>query len=350
MSITSRSGLRAVHLIALSVAVFAASCSRTALPEEAEYRERVSFVVEGFVPTRAAVTAGEDRVVSLDVIAFRRDNGLVDASARVEAGAGNDDSVSTITAELTAGVPVDWYVVANAPSGAVSSYSSRQSFLSGTTTLAQGIRSTLVMMGYGSLDGAPSSGMIPVRLSRYGCKVTVESVAVEWEDAFSMGSVSIGRVALVNVVGSTPWSAVPADGGLWYNKGQIASGQPAAVDDMILKDWGGLSVTSSEPVSIVSPLYCMPNPVVNGDNAGNTPSWTPRTTRVSVEVVIGGVSNWYPIDLPAMSCNKHYYVRRLTVNGPGAIQPDGPVERSDIRFTVSVTEWSDEYIDISYGL
>lgn len=336
-TVSSLKVLGALVPAVLSAAALVAACSRTELPEERESRESVSFVVSGFVPTRAAVTASEDRVVSLDVIAFRQDNGQVDVSGRVEAeGSG---TVGSVIAELSSGVPVDWYVVANAPEGAVSACASKAAFLAGVTTLTQGIRSTLVMMGHGSLPGVPQSGSVPVSLDRYACKVTIQSVAVEWQDAFNMGSVSVGRIALVNVVGSTPWSGTPAGGDLWYNKAGLEAGLPAAVEDMLVKDYGGLSVASSSPVDVESPLYCMPNPVVNNDNAKNTGHWTPRTTRLAVELLIGGVSNWYPVDLGSMLPNRHYLIRKLTVTGPGSAGPDYPVERSDIRFTVMVVDW-----------
>lgn len=330
---------------AILLAGLSASCDTSSRPDGA-VKERVSFVIDASSSTRAAVTSEEGKVVSLDVIVFRQDNGVLDGYARVESASGG--VVGAISADITPGIALDWFVIANAPQGAVGQYTTKTAFQSGLASLTQGIRTTFVMMGSGSLS-SPSSSAIPVALDRYACKVSVKNLTVDWSDAFGMGTVSVGRIALVNAVGTTPFSAVPTAGSVWYNKAGLNADLPAAVLDMVVKDYGGLAVTSSEPVNVESPLYCMPNPVVNNDNASNTEGWTPRTTRVSVELLIGGVSNWYPIDIKSMQCNKHYVINNLTVTGPGSAGPDIPVERSDVRFSILVTEWDDVSIETNYN-
>ena len=335
----ARKGLRTA-LLACSVLVLASSCDRKGPETPAEQRETVSFVINS-PSTRAAVTPYESRVSSLDVLVFRSDDGTLDGYGRSLAPGGAD--LDGISVEVTAGVAHDWYVVANAPSGTVSSYTRKSSFLEGLTQLTHGTQTSLVMVGSGHLSGNPGQGAVSVALDRYACKVTVRNLVVDWPDAFGMGPVTLGRIVLVNVVATTPWSAVPAAGTLWYNKAGLEAGLPAYVQDMLVKDYGGLAVPDSNPVNVESPLYCMPNPVSNNDNAVSAPAWSPRPTRVAVELTIGGTSNWYPVTLPQMACTRHY------VTGPGSIGPDYPVERSDMRFDVLVEQWREGTVVPSFG-
>ena len=342
MSMTSKAmkGMRAV--VCTGLVLLAASCTRTPLAEKDVPRRSVSFVVDGgAAPTRAAVTAYEGTVSSLDVLVFRSDDGMFDAHARTV-------SSSSVTAEVTDGVAFDWYVVANAPEGAFSGYGSEGAFLAGLTLLTHSTSRSLVMMGHGSA-AAPSAVPVRASLDRYPCKVTIEQLVVDWPDAFAMGQVSLGRVVLVNVVGSTPWSAVPAAGELWYNRMDVDASLPDFVRDVTVKDWGGYSLSPGVAADVASPLYCMPNPVSNGVNSANAPEWSPRSTRLAVELLVGGSSNWYPIDLPSMYCNKHYLIRKLTVKGPGSKGPDWPVEREDVQFSVLVQPWGSEEIPVNYS-
>lgn len=323
---------------AVSAVLFMVSCNGESVPDSDAGRSTVSFVV-GTSGTRASVTPHEREVASLDVLVFRSGEGTLDNSARVVAGNGALDRVSV---ELTRGVALDWFVVANAPEGALSSCTSEAAFLRGLTLLEHSTASSLVMHAGGVLPSGPVADDVPVALDRYACKVTVESVTVDWPDAFAMATeVRLGRIVLVNVVGSTPLSGVPDAGDLWYNRMGVDASLPALVADMTVKDYGGLALPASTAVGVAFPLYCMPNPVNNGVTSKDEPSWSPRNTRVAVELLLDGVSEWYPIDLPSMQGNTHYLIRSLTVTGPGSKGPDWPVERDDVRFSVSVVPWVD---------
>lgn len=330
-------------------AVFAAfsltSCEREPAAFAGDGRSTVSFVL-GSTRTRAAVTPHEGAVTSLDVLVFRSVEGTLDNAARVASV--NGEEVRSISVELTDGASLDWYVVANAPEGALS-FTSKAAFLEALTLLTQSTDRSLVMHGSGRLPSGPTEEPVRVALDRYSCKVTVSSVIVDWPEAFTMASsVALGRIVLVNVVGSTPWSGVPAAGEPWYNRMDVESGLPAVVEDMTVKDYGGAALSPGVAYDADSPLYCMPNPTANNVNSLNTPQWSPRDTRVAVEILLDGVPNWYPVDLPAMQCNHHYLINSLTVKGPGSAGPDYPVEREDIRFTVTVLPWDETTIPVSY--
>lgn len=304
-------------------------------------RTRVAFVV-GAPGTRAAVTAHEDDIRSLDVLVFRADDGLLDAHERLVR-----DGLTGITAEVTAGVPLHWHIVANAPDGVLDGFTDEERLLGSVTFFTDGTTSSLVMHDEGSVT-VQAEGNEPVRavLDRYTCKVTVESLSVRWLDSFTTPpSVTLERIVLVNAVGSTPWSAVPAAGEVWYNKMGVDPSLGAFEKDMLVKEYGSRAVTSSAAMDVASPLYCMPNPVSNSWNSVNAPSWSPRNTRVAVELKVDGVSNWYPVDLPSMQCNRHYLLRGFTVSGPGSDSPDKPVSRDDVAFTVEILPWGENVLN-----
>ena len=321
------------------LALAAVSCAeREAVPGTEEERSTVSFVLGEAPSTRASVTPHEDAVSSLDVLCFRSGDGQLESSNRVVAAGGVP--LTGISADVREAVSYDWYVVANVPAGALP-YTSEAAFVSGVTALTDGTETSLVMMGSGSVTPARGGGAVPVSLGRYACKVTVEQVCVDWADAFAPGApVTLGRIALVNVVGSTPWSGVPDAGEVWYNRMGVDPSAPAYVRDLTVKEYG-MPLSRGVAVDVESPLYCMPNPVASNKNSRNAPEWSPRSTRVAVEVLVGGVANWYPVDLPAMTCNTHYLIRRLTAKGPGSVGPDWPVERDDVQYTVIVEPWVD---------
>lgn len=307
----------------------------------ADGRARVSFVV-GTPSTRAAVTAHEDEVRSLDVLVFRADDGSLDVHERL-----TGNGLTGITAEVTAGVPMHWHVVANAPEDALDGFVSEERMLGSVTFFMDGTTSSLVMHAGGDVT-VRAEGNQPVCavLDRYTCKVTVESLSVKWIDSFTTPPVvSLERIVLVNAVGSTPWSAVPAAGDVWYNKMGVDSSLGAFEKDMLVKEYGSRSIGSSAPVDVASPLYCMPNPISNSWNSVNAPSWSPRNTRVAVELKVDGMSNWYPVDLPAMQCNRHYLLKGFTVSGPGSDSPDKPVSRDDVAFSVEILPWGENVLN-----
>ena len=319
----------------------ALSCSCETLPERAPSSRELSFSV--CVPgTRAAVTPHEADVQRLDVLVFRSSDGILDAS-------GTSTGTGTVTASVTPGVPMRWYIVANAPAGALSSFVTESSFLAGSTPLSHTTASSLVMHAGGTISAGTSPGHVKASLDRYCCKVSVGRLSVRWLDAFSTApAVRLERVVLVNAVGSTPWSGIPASGPLWYNRLEVDEALGATERDLLVCTLGSRSIPDSQPVTLDCALYCMPNPTDNGVNSAANPSWSPRNTRVAIELTVDGQPNWYPVDLPAMEGNHHYRIDEMTILGPGSQGPDYPVTRSEATFSVSVVPWGEEQIPAQF--
>ena len=313
---------------------------------DGDSRIAVSFVTLP-VPTKAgAVTdAGEVAVNSLDLLAFRTDSGLLDCYAHAS-GTGT----TTVNARVTAGESLDWYIIANAPaSAALSSFSSRSSFLAARTTLSQTTASTMVMHANGTMTfpknttGAPIE-VDDIELSRYACKVSVSNIKVKWLEAFDTApSCTLDRAVLTNARGDCAWSGTPSalTGDLWYNCSTDAT--PEGFLGSLLS-WDGPLAMNASGVNTDVVLYTMSNASEGNGYATDTP-WAPRRTRLCLRLTIGGIQQWYPIDLPAMQGNRHYVVSELVINGPGTLQPDMSVERTTVEFRVSIAPWGENTIN-----
>lgn len=324
----------------LSSALLALSCGSEPAPGAGDVMCRVVFRLESMTKAPDVSDYGVDHV---DLLAFR--DGSRVAYAHV-------DGQSPVTVTLRDGETVDWHVVVNGPSGALAGYGTEEDLLSGLSLLSDGAASGLLVM-YGSGSFAPVDGLdVQVTVRRYACKVSFGNVCFEYYDNFSTAPVvTLERVALVNVRGSVPYSGVPtgAAGDLWYNRMGLEEGLPSGVGAMLVRELGSRRVESSGPVSCGESLYCMPNPVSNNVTSATAPTWSPRSTRVALQVRIDGEDHWYPVTLPAMEPNKVYVIENLIIMGPGSSGPDIPVTRDDVSFNVRVRDWvTGDPVDVSF--
>lgn len=321
------------------------SCTKEGGLVPGDARTEVRFVTGA--GTKAAVTQHEESVQTLDLLAFRADDGRLDAYNRVTGG-------STVSGSLSVGVQVRYYVVANAPEHVLDGFSTESEFLAGKTLLSQSTASTLVMKGQGTLTVAKDNPAVPVILDRYVSKVSIQNVEVKWMDSYPAGTdFRVGRVVLVNAVGDIPWSGTPQAGSLWYNKlGAIdpSDGTPAMdnVMDMLCTGSYSIAVTDDSPVSLSKSVYAMPNPTDSAVNSVTAPEWSVRDTRVALELLVDGVSYWYPVDLPGMLPNRHYVVTRMVLLGPGVDNPDKPVTHDDVQLTINIEEWGEINSDVEF--
>lgn len=340
--------LQRIILTGAILLVLCAGCGKSGGEDTADGASRVavSFVTLPVETKAGAVTdAGEAAVNSLDLLAFRSESGLLDCYAHA-----SGNGTTTVNARLTAGESLDWYLVANAPVSAnLASFSTRSAFLAAKTTLQQTTSSTMVMHASGtSLFSRTTTGepveVNGIELTRYACKVSLSSIAVEWLNAFdSAPSCTLDRAILVNARGDCAWSGTPSAlaGDLWYNCSEDDT--PAGFLGSLLS-WSGSLPLNAAGVSTNVALYAMPNASSGDGKAGDTP-WSPRRTRLCLRLTIGGIPQWYPVDLPSMQGNTHYVVTDLTIMGPGTASPDMGVDRTTVMFQVSVAAWDTNEID-----
>lgn len=84
-------------------------------------------------------------------------------------------------------------------------------------------------------------------------------------------------------------------------------------------------------------LFCTgPNPTAA--DASGAP-WSPRKTRLVIEVEMGHETYFYPITFPVLEMNTEYRIHNLTLTRPGSAHPDTLVRPAAAIITVSVQGW-----------
>ena len=302
--------------------------------------ERVVLRIDSFYGGSKAAASYEKSISTLDVLVFRSVDGMLDAYGRAEG--------QQVTVDVAKGVSLDYYVVANAPAGALR-FTDRDTFLSGISEYSDNAGSTFLFEGHGTKVFSREEQTESVSLDRYACKVQVDDVKFSFMDTgIGHNEVVMKRVFLVNVCGTEPWSREANTGSRWYNPMAFDSSLSEALVSSFCKDIDR-EVTSSEPVSVDATLYCYPNPTDNAVTSLSNPQWSVRDTRVVIEVLIGGVSNYYPINIPAMESNRCYHICNVNLIGQGSGSPDILVSRNAISYTVTVNKWGEEEKDIIMG-
>lgn len=305
------------------------------------------------VPSRTKAALGdaaESTVGSIDLLVFRSATGTLDYRGRVTGS-------SYILASLLAGEELDWYIVANMPDGRFNAITTEAGFLSTLTYLSDTGTGSMVMGDSGTftlVHGSTVREIGPVVLDRYACKVSISDITVAWLSDFDTPpSCTVDRVLVMNARTAVPLSgtATAAPDAYWLNRltDEAADADPLSVEGRLAYDSPAVTVSSAATTALGAVVYAMPNGSDSGENAADTP-WAPRRSRVCVRLTIGGVAQWYAIDLPAMERNTHYLVEDLVIMGPGTAAPDMGVDRTAVSFGVSVTEWSDEDIEADFNI
>lgn len=295
---------------------------------------RVSFGVEG--PGVKGYVLGEGEAVeSLDLLVFRRNGGMPETMERAV-------SSSEISADVTEGTELDWYIVANAPEGALAGFRNEENFLTSLTRLEHTRPSTMAMHASGRGVFNKEAHKVQAALERYACKVSLEKIRIDWPEALPC---RLERVLLLNAVGTIPWSGTPDAGGLWYNKGVVDGSLAGNVREMLVWE-SGADIDSPEAIDINVDLYTMPNPVTA--STFGMP-WSPRCTRMAIEITSGGISNWYTVDMPAMEGNSHYLIKNALIKGPGTAAPDEMLQRETIDLVITLHPWGTEENELDFG-
>lgn len=311
-----------------AIGILAALLAIGACTKPQEQRVSVRFLAQADV--KAALQGDDSDVERLDLLVFRSSDGAIDTYA---SGSGR-----SIQASVTAGCSMNWYLVANAPAGAFDGIVNEAGFRAQNTLLEHTSERTLVMHGAGSkvfTSGEPAATVI---LERYASKVSVGQLAVSWLDDFAVTPPCIlETVALVNARGQISWEGTPSasEGGVWYNRSGIDL--LTGIVGSCLVAHPNLSIGSADAVDVGEQLYAMPNP------SASIP------TRLVLGIRIDDILQWYPIDLPPMECNTHYSAKNVYITGPGALEPDGNLDRSSISFTVELQPWGNQTSNVDFG-
>ena len=321
---------------------------KSSLPEEqGEGVITFNFTpADGDAPTTRAVTAYttaqtyETQVNKVQVFVFNSDGKI---AAYLNNGTSLTGSIST-----TAGAKTVWAVV-NGPTlssiGTLSALQSTVVDLSANSTTAS---TGFVMAGSGSCT-VTGSGSVPCNFSVSRLVSRVALVSVTNSLPASYGALKVERVFLSNVVGNQNIAGT-ASPSTWYNKDGVAdeatrnaahiidgSTYQASCPTLTFKSVAQ-NVASAASYAPSTPLlfYGYPNSSTVAP-AGFASTFSAKRTVLTVVATVDSQVQYYPVvlDNAVLERNKTYTVG-LTITGPGASDPDKPVEKGSISVTISV--------------
>lgn len=173
-----------------------------------------------------------------------------------------------------------------------------------------------------------------VYVHRIPAKVEIDSIVNRIE---SRPDFSIEGIYLINVNASCDVLSA-ADSPEWMQKRKYIPSQTDVVkytSDIFSRQ---LSYNSSYDTKHY--FYCCANPTTS-DTSSET--WSARYTRLVVEALYDGTRYYYPINIVGEDGTLHggclYKISKLTITGPGSLDPDVPVARSEVDFTVEISDW-----------
>ena len=320
----------AAGILAVIIPIAVTSCHMDDIAPEAQ-RRTVSF------SAGVATKAGDDGIGTLDVLVYR-ENGQREAYAR---SGGNSVQVS-----LPTGIPLRWYLVANATAD-LGSLLTESDLLSSRALLDGQSPSSVTMSSRGSGTIGDGTSTVGVELSRTVSMITLGSISpVFLKDSYQTSAVKLAGIHVINAAGACLYTLIPDAGGVWHNRLGREPGLGQGLSAMLGREMD--QTLDGHTVEGPWTFYACPNPTDNGIDSRTAPSWSERNTRLVIEISIDGVPNYYPMTLPAMECNTEYLIREAILKGPGSASPDIPVERHDMAFTVSVRPWEQIQTDAEF--
>lgn len=303
----------------------AVSCSVRDMAEE----DRVSVVFKACTPAPFAKSslAGHESVVeSIDLFVFDIQDGNMIARAH-----GMDDRVSVL---LPARQRLQYAAVLNGTPQPT--FENREQFLSARADMSAFGTSSFLMIAEGESTFEKSSS-VSLIARRMLCKVMVDSVSVAFDEA--MDAV-LSRAYLINVCGSEPYSMAASCEGPWFNRMSLDPSLPAALRSHLLCDSCCMPI-GRDPACCDIALYCLPNPLDNDVTSEHETAWSPRSTRLVLEVMLDGALHYYALTFGGMKSNTCYRIRHLVLTGPGSDDPDDPHGGRFLKYEVSVDDWVD---------
>ena len=285
-----------------------------------------------------AVSEGlEENISSLDVIVLRDDSEDI-VSYGHSAGV-------YVDARVPKKVEVEYWIIANAPADIFSDLNTRSQFTSMVSLLTHNTASTLVMVGHGRQTFEKSES-VEVEVTPAVSKLTLGGFTPSFYGTVYPGAaVSLRRAFLINVCGSIPYTLVPTAGSEWLSKLSLDSSLSTDMKTFLVSE-KDINITSKDRIELPgTTFYFYPNPVSNDVTSATEPLWSPRSTRLVLELQIGSFTQYYALSLPAMQSGKAYSVDNLNLRGPGSESPDILTDRTIMSFQVSVKPFDPSDID-----
>lgn len=302
----------------------AVSCEMVSPDRTAEV-DREKIRVEVSIPqgaTKMTSPGNEGLVNDFQVFVFRED-GTLDAYT---SGTGN-----TATVDCTSG-PKDFVAVVNAPD--LADVASRQELMSSRSMMADNSATAFVMAGSSVKDISEADPKVYIDVKRLAARVSVKKITnAMTAPAYSNAEIVLKRIFLANVAGDVPYSGTGTPSG-WLNKYGLDTELPELLSSGDLDD----PIQNGTSYDTVHYFYCYPNGTEE-DSVTST-VWSPRYTRLVIEVEILGKGYYYPVSIPGIESNHTYDIKELKITRIGSSSPDVPVESGAFSIEISVSPWA----------
>ena len=337
-------------LILVTLVSLLASCHKdeTIVPEGLP--AEVTFGVEfSSVQTKASNSTSyswENKVNSVQYFVFNK-SGLLEASF-------SNTGTGTVSKTLATGQKTIWAVV-NVPEERFSGCTDLSDFLSREVSFDDVSSYSFPMSGSTTATITSGSNTINISVSQLLCRLIFQDIVNQLEDNLEEENFEVGNIFLSNVVCNSR-----IDGGMpstieWSAKCGRKDGALSA-DDYIengndfkygwTHDNLGDYVYWDDDYGIGDFFYFFPNNSTSVDVNGWTSPFTPRYTRLVVEVYIRGERYFYPINLNGAKRN-HSYDLYLTITRPGSLDPDtfDWAEIEDITINIGgFDDWDEDFV------
>lgn len=329
-----RNKLNYMILSASGCLLFFLSCSKAWPDTQSDIRPSAQLEVSA--QTRASASSNEQTIGSIQALAFSSD-GLLEDFGR------SWSSAESITLSCRTG-KTTVFVAANAPD--LSLVPDMTGLLSEQILLEDNsLTGGFVMSGKTEFDISKTASAVTIPVSRLVAKIVLAGINNHLPEIY--GKVNIESVMLTNVVGNCNLSA-DATPEVWYNRagrsssapGEIIDGKdfPADCPDLTYRSINS-SLMSGHSYIGTLPLYCFPNPTVIDSSSGD--EFTPRKTRIVLTVTINGKHYYYPATIDNPMQNTVYTII-MTISGLGSDDPEGPISKGSLNFSIGVSPWTDD--------
>ncbi len=313
-----------------AVAAFAASvlaaCNEQAveIPVPSDGTVDLTVSVSG-VTTKVAAEGSEEKVNSLQVFVFGETNKL----EAYETGTSSSLTIGILSGNKTI------HALVNAP--AFTGISDYDDLYSSLSNLDENRTDNFVMEGWKTVEVGKQGASVTIDVNRIVSKVSLLKVENKLAPIYSGMTFRLKRAYLINVAGNKYYGTEEQEldePQNWYNK--MSCTAAGELPELTLSAYN-VNVAHSTANETKKNFYCYPNPTA--EDTSEKP-WSPRFTRLVVEVELDGTLYYYPVTFPNMQQNTQYQVS-LAVTRPGSDDPDAPYEPGSATVSIDIREWVD---------
>lgn len=313
--------------MAIAAVLTVGACTQKIGPEPAPVADSSElFNLEVSVPlVKTKATTGNDATVNQYQVFVFRDNGTL------EAGSYGTDASQTV--KVTRGAKTVAVLTNSAKISQTVTFETLKDYV---LQLSENSTSSVQMFGTQTIN-LTGNADVTVEVTRLLSKISIGTIenAIEL-DQYKDLTLTVKGIYLINVVGERKIDNAYASTA-WYNKMKLYNTECPA----LLYDSMSQTIANGSSYSANRFFYCYPN-----DSADSTAdTWSPRKTRLVVEVTLGTETWYYPVTINEVVANTHYQITGLKITRIGAKTPDETIDIDAATFTITVKDWTLSPID-----